>query len=128
MQRWPPRSCSTRRTTVCYHSALMMTVDRIAELRQEALRAVAAADSTSDLESVRVRYLGRSAELTEIKKGIRDLSPEERREVGGAANKTTGEIEAALSVRLQSLTAAEREERLSSESVDVTLPGVPYPD
>jgi phenylalanyl-tRNA synthetase alpha chain len=74
-----------------------------------------------------VRYLGRSAELTEIKKGIRDLSPEERRGVGGAANRVTGEIEAALSERLKNLAAAEREERLSSESVDVTLPGVPYP-
>jgi phenylalanyl-tRNA synthetase alpha chain len=109
---------------VCYHSALMMTVDRIEELREEALSAVAAAGSTSDLESVRVRYLGRS---TEIKKGIRDLSPKERREVGGAANRATGEIEAALSERFENLAAVERKERLSSEAVDVTLPGVPYP-
>ena len=112
---------------MCYHSALMMAVDRIEELRKEALSAVVSAGSTSDLESVRVRYLGRSAELTEIKKGIRDLSPGERREVGGAANRVTGELEAALSERLENLAAAEREERLSSESVDVTLPGVPYP-
>ena len=111
---------------MCYHSALMMAVDRIEELREEALSAVVSAGSTSDLESVRVRYLGRSAELTEIKKGIRDLSPEERREVGGAANKVTGEIESALSERIENLAAAEREERLSSEAVDVTLPGVPY--
>jgi phenylalanyl-tRNA synthetase alpha chain len=105
----------------------MMAVDRIEELREGALSAVASAGSTSDLESIRVRYLGRSAELTEIKKSIRDLSPEERRKVGGAANRATGEIEAALSERLENLTVAEREERLSSEAVDVTLPGVPYP-
>ncbi|MCA1716545.1 MAG: phenylalanine--tRNA ligase subunit alpha [Actinobacteria bacterium] len=105
----------------------MTPVDRIEALREEALSAVASADSTSDLETVRVRYLGRSAELTEIKKSIRDLSPEERREVGGAANRATGEIEAALSARLENLAAAEREERLGSEAVDVTLPGVPYP-
>ena len=104
-----------------------MAVDRIEELREEALSAVASAGSTSDLESVRVKYLGRSSGLTEIKKGIRDLSPDERREVGGAANRVTKEIEAALAERLEMLAAAEREERLGSESVDVTLPGVPYP-
>jgi phenylalanyl-tRNA synthetase alpha chain len=111
---------------VCYHSPLMMAVERIEELREEALSAVVSAGSTSDLESVRVKYLGRSAGLTEIKKSIRDLPSEERREVGGAANRATKEIEAALESRLEKVAAAEREERLSSEAVDVTLPGVPY--
>ncbi len=104
----------------------MTVVESIEELRKEALSAVASAGSTSDLESVRVRYLGRSAGLTEIKKSIRDLSPGERREVGGAANVATKEIEAALAERLERVAAAEREERLRAEAVDVTLPGVPY--
>jgi len=105
----------------------MMTSGRIEELRDEALSAVELAGSTSELESVRVKYLGRSAGLTEIKKGIRNLPPEDRREVGGAANRATNEIEAALTERLASVVAAEREERLRAEAVDVTLPGVPYP-
>jgi phenylalanyl-tRNA synthetase alpha chain len=69
-----------------------MTSDRIEELRDEALSAVEFASSTSELESVRVKYLGRSAGLTEIKKGIRNLPPKDRREVGGAANRATKEI------------------------------------
>jgi phenylalanyl-tRNA synthetase alpha chain len=105
----------------------MMTAERIEELREEALSAVASAGSTSDLESVRVRYLGRSAGLTEIKKGIRDLPAEARREIGGAANRTTKEIETALAERLEKVAAYEREDRLRTEAVDVTLPGVPYP-
>ena len=104
-----------------------MTSGRIEELRDEALSAVELASSTSELESVRVKYLGRSAGLTEIKKGIRNLPPKDRREVGGAANRATKEIEAALTERLASVVAAEREERLRAEAVDVTLPGVPYP-
>ena len=104
-----------------------MTSGRIEELRDEALSAVELADSTSELESVRVKYLGRSAGLTEIKKSIRNLPPEDRREVGGAANRATNEIEAALTERLALVVAAEREERLRAEAVDVTLPGVPYP-
>ncbi|HZC18674.1 MAG TPA: phenylalanine--tRNA ligase subunit alpha, partial [Rubrobacteraceae bacterium] len=105
----------------------MAVVERIEELREEALSAIASAGSTADLESIRIRYLGRSAGLTEIKKSIRDLPPEERREVGGAANRATKEIEAALIERLETVAASEREERLRAEAVDVTLPGVPYP-
>jgi phenylalanyl-tRNA synthetase alpha chain len=105
----------------------MTVTDRIEELREEALAAVAQARSTADLESVRVRYLGRSATLTEIKKSIRDLPPEERREVGGAANRASQEIEEARKAREAKLAVTEREERLRAEAVDVTLPGVPYP-
>jgi len=105
----------------------MMTAERIEELREEALSAVASAGSTPDLESVRVRYLGRSAGLTEIKKGIRDLPAKARREIGGAANRATKEIETALAERLEKVAADEREDRLRTEAVDVTLPGVPYP-
>jgi phenylalanyl-tRNA synthetase alpha chain len=45
----------------------MAVTERIQELKSEALSAVAAADSTATLEQVRVRYLGRSAEITGIK-------------------------------------------------------------
>ncbi len=105
----------------------MTAAERIKKLREEALSSIASAGSTSDLESVRVKYLGRSAELTEIKKSIRDLPPEDRKAVGGASNKATKEIEDALRERLESVAATEREERLRAEAVDITLPGTPYP-
>lgn len=104
-----------------------MTAGRIEELREEALEAVAAAESTADLEQIRVKYLGRSAELTEIKKSIGSLPPEQRKEVGGSANRVSRAVEAAISERFEQLAAVEREERLRAEAVDVTLPGVPYP-
>src|ERR671916_1503057 len=104
-----------------------MTVsERIQKLRSEALSAVASGDSTAALEDVRVRYLGRSAELTEIKKSIGALAPEERKEVGRSSNLASLEIEAALGSRTEEVAAREREERLQSEAVDVTLPGVPF--
>ncbi|CAN5670512.1 phenylalanine--tRNA ligase subunit alpha [soil metagenome] len=106
-----------------------MTVpERIEELKSEAISAVEAADFTSDLEDVRVRYLGRSAELTEIKKSIGSLSSEERKEVGRDSNLATREIEKALASRTKELAAAERKTRLREEAVDITLPGVEYPE
>lgn len=104
-----------------------MTVsERIEQLKSEALSAVASGDSTAALEDVRVRFLGRSAELTEIKKSIGTLSPEERKEVGRSANLASREIEAALDSKTEEVATREREERLREEAVDVTLPGIPY--
>src|SRR5918998_1387784 len=105
----------------------MAVRERINELKDAAISAVREAESTAALEEVRVRYLGRSAELTGIKKSIGTLSPEERKDVGRSANLATREIEEALGARTGELSAAEREERLRAEAVDITLPGVPYP-
>ena len=105
----------------------MAVVQRIEELKSGALSAVAAAGSTAALEDVRVRFLGRSAEITEIKKSIGSLSPENRKEVGRAANLASREIEEALRARTNELAVGEREARLRTEAVDVTLPGVPFP-
>jgi phenylalanyl-tRNA synthetase alpha chain len=105
----------------------MAVTKRIEELKSEALSVVATADSTAELEKVRVHYLGRSAEITGIKKSIGSLSPEERKEVGRAANLASREIEEALLSRTDELAAEEREARLQAEAVDITLPGVPFP-
>src|SRR5918998_6087999 len=105
----------------------MAVKERIEELKSEALAAVAGADPTADLERVRVHYLGRSAEITGIKKSIGSLAPESRREVGRAANLASHEIESALGSRMGELVAGERESRLRAEAIDVTLPGVAFP-
>jgi len=76
---------------------------------------------------LRIRHLGRSAELTKIKRNLASLQPEARREIGRAANRASQEIEQALSEKNSELAAQEREARLKEEAVDVTLPGVPFP-
>lgn len=105
----------------------MSAAERVKQLETEAVSAIGGATSTSELEDVRVKYLGRSAELTTIKKSIGSLQPEERKEVGGSANRASRAIEEALRDRVEQLGAAEREAKLASEAVDVTLPGTPYP-
>ncbi|HET7271362.1 MAG TPA: phenylalanine--tRNA ligase subunit alpha [Rubrobacter sp.] len=105
-----------------------MTVsDRIERLKSEALSAVASSDSTAALEDIRVRFLGRSAELTQIKKSIGTLSPEERKEVGRSSNLASREIEDALETQRTIVALAEQDEQLREEAVDVTLPGIPFP-
>ena len=62
-------------------------LERIEQIRTEASAAIESAPGTAELEELRVRYLGRKAELTTILRGIADLPAEERGEVGGGANR-----------------------------------------
>lgn len=100
-------------------------LERIEEIRGEASAAIAGAAGSAELEELRVRYLGRKAELTTILRGIAELPPEERGAVGGAANKARKELEALLEQNAARLDAAELEQRLVADRVDVTLPGAP---
>jgi phenylalanyl-tRNA synthetase alpha chain len=100
-------------------------VERIEEIRAEAASAIEGAVSSAELEELRVRYLGRKAELTSILRGIAELPPDERGQVGGAANRARKELEALLEQSAERLDASELEARLVTDRIDVTLPGAP---
>jgi phenylalanyl-tRNA synthetase alpha chain len=100
-------------------------LERIEEIRGEAASAIGAAASSAELEELRVRYLGRKAELTGVLRGIAELAPEERGKVGGAANKARKELEALLEASAERLDASELDAKLETDRVDVTLPGAP---
>jgi phenylalanyl-tRNA synthetase alpha chain len=74
---------------------------------------------------VRVRFLGRKAELPNLLRGVAQLPPEERGTVGRAANEARKALEAAIEARAAELEAAELDARLAADVVDVTLPGSP---
>src|SRR3954454_13515066 len=100
-------------------------IERIDELRAEAEGAIATADSTSALEELRVRYLGRKAELPNLLRGVAQLPAEERGSVGRAANQARQALEALIESRAAALEAAELDEGLAADRIDVTLPGEP---
>ena len=99
--------------------------ERITELRAEGEAAIAAAEGTADLEEVRVRMLGRKAELPNLLRGVAQLPPAERGVVGRAANEARKALEAAIEARAAALAASELDARLAADVVDVTLPGSP---
>jgi phenylalanyl-tRNA synthetase alpha chain len=102
-------------------------IDRIEQLQQDAQAEIDAADSTDALEEVRIRHLGRKAELPNLLRGVAQLPPEERGAVGKAANAARQALEAAVAAREQALAASELELRLVQDRVDVTLPADPLP-
>ena len=99
--------------------------DRIEEISKEAAEAISSASTTAEVEELRVRYLGRKAELTQILRGIAELPKEERGRVGKAGNETRRELEELLESRSAELDASELGVRLAEDAIDVTLPGSP---
>ena len=85
-------------------------------LQQEALAAVAAASTLSELDDGRVRYLGRKSALKLALRDVRD------RESGMALNAAREAIEQAVETRQAELERAEIDTKLATERVDVTLP------
>ena len=101
----------------------MSALERLGELKTKALAELEDVTDIKQLESWRVRYLGRKSRLTEVLRGLARLSLEERRAVGAAANKLRADLEGSLGQKEQAL----REEQLvastEKEAVDISLPG-----
>ena len=102
-----------------------MSDERIAELRRRAELDIADAPSSEALEELRVRYLGRRAELPQLLRGLASLQPQERARVGAAANEARRALESLIEERARLLHGTELEHALVAEGVDVTLPGAP---
>jgi phenylalanyl-tRNA synthetase alpha chain len=75
------------------------------------------------LDHIRVRLLGKKGEITERLKALGAMDPEARRAAGATINAAKEQIAAALGQRKEALEAQELAERLSKDSLDVTLPG-----
>ena len=93
-------------------------IKRLDALEAEAARALRAARSGAALEEARVRYLGRKSELTQILRGLKDLSAAERASVGARANRLREALE-----RSYEEARARLEIAPAAATRDVTLPG-----
>jgi phenylalanyl-tRNA synthetase alpha chain len=100
-------------------------IERIEQLRAQAEADVSAAGSAEALEQLRIRHLGRKAELPQLLRGVADLPPQERGPVGRAANEARQALERLIEDRAGELGAEELDTRLNADRVDVTLPGAP---
>jgi phenylalanyl-tRNA synthetase alpha chain len=89
-----------------------------AALQDEALAALARAQTPAEVTELRTRYLGRKSELRQALRGVRD------RETGIALNALRERLEAAFAARDAELERAELARH--DEALDVTLPGVSF--
>jgi phenylalanyl-tRNA synthetase alpha chain len=101
-------------------------LNKIEELKTEALKQLAGINDAKDLEDWRVQYLGKKSPLTQILRGLTTLSIEERKAVGGAANQLKGLLETSAGEKGQTLREAQLKTEAQKESADISLPGRTY--
>lgn len=97
--------------------------EKVAQLKEQAQSSIESAASLQELEEIRVSLLGKKGELTEISKGMKTLSPEERPVIGQLVNETREFISQILDEKNSQLKAKEKRARLEQEIIDITLPG-----
>jgi phenylalanyl-tRNA synthetase alpha chain len=100
---------------------------QLATLQATAQDAIAQAPTLEALEQLRVNYLGKKGEVSKILGGMGKLSAEERPAIGAAANVVKDAIQAQLDRAKADFQTAQIQAQLAAETIDVTMPGVYYP-
>ena len=97
-----------------------MKAGEILEVKSKSAKEIKNSQSERELYDIQVKYLGRKGILTEILKGLKNLSLDERREIGPLANKVRNEISQLITAGKKELASQIDWEK---ERLDVTLPG-----
>ena len=85
------------------------------------------ANTISEIDEIRLKYLSRKGEFNSIKKGLKDLNDEEKRTIGSFANQITEELESMLKLKHDDFYRKEMNEKLQNDRIDITLTGKSIP-
>ena len=91
--------------------------EKLQAIREKAIEKIKSCDNLDKLNEIRVAYLGKKGELTEVLKGMKDVAADERPKVGAMVNDTRAAIEEKLEEIKNSLVSAAREARLKKEDM-----------
>ncbi len=97
--------------------------DKLNKIVEEALAKINSSEKLDTLNDIRVEYLGKKGELTSVLKSMKDVAPEDRPKVGQMVNDARSTIEGVLEEKKVAFEKKAREEKIKSETIDVTLPG-----
>ena len=97
--------------------------EKIEDLRKRTLSDLLSVADEKTLNNLRTVMLGKKGELTEILKGMKDLTNEERPVIGALANAFRDEFGAKFEAKKVEIEQAVMNAALESETLDVTLPG-----
>ena len=99
-------------------------IDELKGIKNEALDEIKKASDEKELNELRTKYLGKKGKVSLMTKKMGTLSVDEKKEFGKALNETKGEITEVLEEAMKKAKEKALNERLESEKIDVTLPGV----
>ena len=96
--------------------------EQIEQIKVNALKELEEVKDAKELNDVKVKYLGKKGELTEVLRGMGGLSPEERPVIGSLVNVVRDEIEKIIGEKEEEYKQAELNKKLETEKIDITLP------
>lgn len=98
-------------------------IDKLNKIGEEAKKQISECSGLERLEELRVLYLGRKGQVTELLKSVSSVEPAQRPAFGAAVNRLKAELSDLLDQRKQGLESASRGAARQKESLDVSLPG-----
>lgn len=98
---------------------------KLKDLQMEALAKIEQAEDLKTLNEIRVAYLGKKGPITEVLRGMGQLSADERPKMGALANEVRESISQKIEAKHTSLETEAVEKQLAAETIDITLPGRP---
>ncbi len=100
-----------------------MQENKLTEVLEEAKKQLMEATDMQAAEDLRVKMLGKKGAFTTMLRSMSEMSKEQRKEFGKAANMAKAEFERMLNERKEEIRAKAREAALKAERIDVTEPG-----
>ncbi|MCI6654523.1 MAG: phenylalanine--tRNA ligase subunit alpha [Clostridium sp.] len=97
--------------------------DKLKKILDDAMTQIDSSQHLDRLNEIKVSFLGKKGELTSVLKAMKDVAPEDRPKVGQLVNEARKAIEEKLDEKRDIFEKAVLEEKLKSETIDVTLPG-----
>ena len=97
--------------------------NKINQIREQALCAIEKAQDLKSLEAVKNEFLSRNSEFNNLKKGMKDLTPEQKPLIGALLNKVSNELNSLIEEKNAIFYKKELDEKLLKEKIDVTLDG-----
>ncbi|EOR26783.1 MULTISPECIES: phenylalanine--tRNA ligase subunit alpha [Clostridium] len=97
--------------------------EKLIAIKENAFNELTNVNASSELEEIRVKYLGKKGELTTILRGMGSLSQEERPIVGKLVNVVKKEVEDKIEEISREIKEKEKNAKLASEVIDISLPG-----
>ncbi|NQU16554.1 MAG: phenylalanine--tRNA ligase subunit alpha [Candidatus Saganbacteria bacterium] len=98
-------------------------VERIKAVEDEAISRLNEIKNLQELEAWRIRYLGKKGLLTELVKNLKNIPTEDRPHFGKNLNITKNKLENIIKEKRVTLESADKEKKIKSSAVDITMPG-----
>ena len=96
--------------------------EQLKKITEEAIERIASCEDQAGLNEIRVAYLGKKGEITQLMKSMKDIPAEERPAFGQLVNDARSKLEAAIDEAAASIKRKDREKKFKEEEIDVTLP------